>query len=261
MLTAATAISTLLTAAVGLQFTPARYWSWRLRRHMQTVEAIDSERQKNQREVLMRRADYLSSRVAAAYRIPTDWGRFCYAAIQFGIFLSFIMLPIVLFIIYGPDELFDEDFDEDNAGGNVVLSFLIVWGIWLFESVPLVRSFVITRRVRAEFIRRGCPPGFRKPKSYWAWRRRRWPIDHDPNQVFARTVKRAIRLRISGKLPAEWPPHSRVAVFRRELCAWRWERDMAKGRATTDIYRLPAMRSRRPGGFNWTRLRQYRARW
>ena len=162
MLTAATAISTLLTAAVGLQFTPARYWSWRLRRHMQTVEAIDSERQKNQREVLMRRADYLSSRVAAAYRIPTDWGRFLlrgYSVWYLSELLS--VLPIVLFIIYGPDELFDEDFDEDNAGGNVVLSFLIVWGIWLFESVPLVRSFVITRRVRAEFIReRSLRPDF-----------------------------------------------------------------------------------------------------
>ena len=67
---------TLLTFMATVPFSPARFWSWRLRKHGQTVAALDTDRHKNQREVLLRTTDYLASKAAATQQIPTPWKRY-----------------------------------------------------------------------------------------------------------------------------------------------------------------------------------------
>jgi hypothetical protein len=235
-LTAAGSVSTVLTTLVGLQFTPARYWSWRFRRYMQTVKEVDAVRQPNQYAVLMPRANYLSSKVAAAYRIPTDWGRFGHAAVMFGFFVGFILTSIIQAIFFrGSPSVWS------SPVGAVIAVFAVV--LWSLDARILIHSFYLTRNARARFIKQGCPPNFPVPERYWAMRRRIARADLNPNDPHRLALRRSRVLRDTGMIPREWRPRSFAAIIRRELADWRRNRDLVYGRVTADVYRLPAARS------------------
>lgn len=243
LLTAAASTSTILTALVGLQFTPARYWSWRFRRYMQTAKEIDAERQPNQYAVLMPHADYLASKVAAAHQIPIDWGRFAYAAVQFGFFVGCIASSIIQEVFFpGAPSI------VSSPVGAIIVFFATT--AWLHESSFLIYSFRVTRTERAKFIARGCPPDFPVPETYWAMRRRIAQADLNPNDPHRRALRRSRVLRDAGMIPSEWRPRSFIAILRRELADSRRNRDLLYGRVTADVYRLPAARpwtTRGPG--------------
>jgi DNA-binding GntR family transcriptional regulator len=76
LLVVATGVVGLLATISTLPLSPARFWSWRLRKHMETVKALDPERHAAQYAVLVRRADELASEAAAAHHIRTPWSRF-----------------------------------------------------------------------------------------------------------------------------------------------------------------------------------------
>ncbi len=67
----ASAATTLLTVLVGIPFTPARYWQWRLRKHREVMDAIGEEAHPNQYAALTPRATFLANKVAAYHRVPT----------------------------------------------------------------------------------------------------------------------------------------------------------------------------------------------
>lgn len=151
-LTILTGLLSVLATSLTLPLTPPLIWAWRFRRHMETVKAIDAERQRNQHEVLMRRADYFASKVAAAYHIPVAWDIYRWASIQIVVLPSFAAV-LVLQWIYLPDEPLLK---------RLAYLFMLVCYVTLQAIVGSVQ-FSRLRKIkahRAEFIAQGCPPDF-----------------------------------------------------------------------------------------------------
>jgi hypothetical protein len=160
----ATGTSALIATAVSLPFTPARFWTWRLRKHMETVDAPgDDERYANQAEVLKRRGDYIASKAAAATHIPTDWRRFRHAVLH-GSFAVGMVLTYGYTLIFTDWRLADLDpmAMASPWGWILVVPLLMVWGaeVWFISS-----SFAATKYHRARFIRKGCPPDYPVPPT------------------------------------------------------------------------------------------------
>jgi hypothetical protein len=151
-LTVVTGLLSLLGTLVSLPYTPARFWAWRLRKHMENVKALDAERQPNQHEVLMRRADYIANKVAAAYHIPANKQMFRLAIIHIGFFL-YVVVALVLQSIYLPEQSYlKRPVGVLMIVGYVVLQVLI-WAIQIAQLKAISAH-------RAQFIARGCPPDF-----------------------------------------------------------------------------------------------------
>lgn len=127
-MTVVTGALSLLGTLVGLPFTPPRFWAWRLRKHMENVKAVDAERQPNQHEVLMRRADYIADKVAAVYHIPADRQMFRLAIIHIGFFL-YVVVALVLQSIYLPEQ----SYLKRPVGVLMIVSYValqvLVWSI------------------------------------------------------------------------------------------------------------------------------------
>jgi hypothetical protein len=201
----ATASATLLSSFVALPFSPALFWSWRLRKHSDTVKTLDSQRYPRQLDVLDQRTEYLVSKVAAAYRVPTNWRIVRYMV--FWIVYSVVMAVQWLHIPW-----------PESPGGEVLeVAFIAVavQAVVLFFAAAW-RGLAHTRSERARFIASGCPTGF-------VVRRRRRPAGSDPSTgIWDRYIDRAYRplippspyrrrvkqrrrqLRREGNMPASW---------------------------------------------------------
>lgn len=151
-LTIGTGLLSLVGTLVSLPFTPARIWSSRLRKHMENVKALDAERHPNQHEVLMRRADHLANKVAAAYHIKADWETFRWAAIQFAFFV-YLAVALVLQWIYLPQE----SYLQRPVGLLMIVLYVALQTVIGRVQVAKLRSIGAHR---AEFIAQGCPPDF-----------------------------------------------------------------------------------------------------
>lgn len=208
-LTIAGGVTGLLATLVTVPFTPARYWSWRLRKHAETVKALDSERHSNQHEILSRQSDYLASRAAAAHHIPTDWGQVRVTVFLVGWLLGMTATAAYMYFVQGRMPWDGLEWPDMYA------AVLAVPCLALFSYV-LLMGFVDRRRHRRRFVALGCPPSYRRPRTlselYAATARR---------QVI---VGRAVQLRKAGRIPSDWRARSRTSVRRRKLSAWGRER-------------------------------------
>lgn len=141
----------LLTFLASLPFSPARFWTWRVRKQMETVNALDPERHKALREVLLRKADELAGKAAAAQRIPTHWVRNVIGSV---VWMYAITATIVLPWAWSHHE------DLPKAFGDW---FMIIAGVLLgygFAYRATVVYVLHNRRERARFIQEGCPANF-----------------------------------------------------------------------------------------------------
>jgi hypothetical protein len=218
-------VSVLSTALFG----PAPYSSFRLRRISANVNAMDPERHKAQREVLLFRMDVLASKVAAAHRIRTPWRRYLGAAA-----LWFALMDIgtneVRRIVHGPS--------AGDPGSWVVNGpILIVLAIGGLEAWVLTRSLWEIRWERARFIRDGCPAHFAIRPDSWTLYRRAQRRSH----LGPRIAQRRRQLRRSGNMPDFWISRSRTvrawipirAAFYRRWYPWLYEDNDNAGRTST----------------------------
>jgi hypothetical protein len=218
----ATGASTLIATAVSLPFTPARLWSWRLRKYMETVDALDDdERYANQREVLKRRGDYIASKVAAATHIPTDWQRFRKAIIEVAFLVGFVITAAVTVIFHQWSRAFGDDYITWMAAAFALFA-------WLNNARLLIGSFLSTRDHRRAFIDAGCPPDYPVPEPLLRQQRRVVQASFRRDSA-VRALARSRRMRDTGMLPADWRPRSNLARYHRSMSAWRRERPWYKG--------------------------------
>lgn len=156
-LTVATGVLSLLGTLSASPFTPARFWSWQLRKHMENVKAIDAARQPNQHEILMKRADYLVDRVAAAYHIRADRQLLRLATLQTGIFV-YVAVALVLQWIYLPDQ----SYLRQPVGVLMIVSYAALQALFWAIQIATIKGLSAHR---AEFIAQGCPPDFPRTPS------------------------------------------------------------------------------------------------
>ncbi|MEH3141769.1 MAG: hypothetical protein PGN37_16640 [Mycobacterium kyogaense] len=209
----ATGLATLLAAVVSLPFTPARFWSWRLRKHAETVNVIDPERQPHQHEIVMRHADLLASKVAAAHHIPTDWNRFKWTMISIG-FPVGVALSSVWMVVRG-----QKPWDGLTPLDIYGFVFATMW--WFATVLLLIASYKQTRMQRLRFIELGCPPDY-EPPTNWSEAR----IADFPSHLRSvnHTWRRARDMRKAGSIPAEWRPRNEAAALRRKVSVWARDR-------------------------------------
>lgn len=204
-LTIAGGVTGLLATLVTVPFTPARYWSWRVRKHAETVKALDPERQKNQHEILSRHSDYLASRAAAAYHIPTDWGQVRVTVFLVGWFVG--MAATAAFMYFGQGRMPWDGLDWPDMYAAVMAIPCIALFSWVLAS-----GYRIRRQHRQKFVSLGCPPDYRRPRTL-----------RELGRAVARResiLGRAVGLRKAGAMPPDWRPSSRSGGLRRKLSAW-----------------------------------------
>lgn len=195
-------------AVASLPLSLARYRAWRLRKHMETVNALDAERHASQREVLLLRADKLANKTAAAYHIPTPWSRFVWMVVVVAWWAGFVVSGVGTFTseaISQPEKIFM----LYVLPGSLVLPCLAV--------ANLRRSYGHTSFERERFIRRGCPTDYVARPAF------------DRADIRRRAFSRCMNLRDTHMMPAEWPPHSINAGLRRKVYAWRRGRPWYRG--------------------------------
>lgn len=214
MLTIAGGLTGLLATLATVPFSPTRFWSWRLRKHMETVKALDADRHKNQHEVLMRRADVLAGRAAAAYHIPMDSGYIRLAVFACGALLGLVGTSIWLYFSRGW-------MPWTNMAPPEVLMMIFALVVLAGYSVIAMRGFSIHRLHRKLFIALGCPPDYRRPRGYGQLQRD--VVKRD--RVFARAHK----MRRTGAIPADWRPRNNRASVRRRVSAWSQNRPWYRG--------------------------------
>jgi hypothetical protein len=232
-----TAASALIATAVSLPFTPARYWSWRLRKHAETAAALgDNERYANQRAALDLRGDAIANNAAAAFRIPTDWDRFGFAMANVGLVAGVAATSFELqakgqqygllsrWLWVAPFELMP----------GIRVPFIVV-GIpvaclYVVMVCAMVRGFQSTHRERKRFISEGCPPNFVMQPMPWSIGGR-YPTDADRDRAFRwqKATVRGGRLADAGTMPEWWKPRSRSARARRRFGAWRRSQPWYRG--------------------------------
>lgn len=210
-LTIAGGVTGLLATLATVPFSPARFWSWRLRKHTETVKALDPERQANQYEILMRRADYFASRVAAAHHFPTDRTRFRLVALIIGSLVG-IFASVIYMTASGRNPL-------EGLGFFDLLTLVVAAMMLLTWADMTWKSYKHTRWHRERFIRKGCPPTYAVPPTLRDALRESRAADADPNHLLWRRQERATTLRRNGTLPSDWKPVSWSAGQRRKLSA------------------------------------------
>ncbi len=213
-LTIAGLVTGLLATLVTVPFTPARYWSWRLRKHAETVKALDPERQSNQHEILSRHADYLAGRAAAVYHIPTDWGQVRVTVFLIGWILGMTGTAAHMYFVQGRLPWYGLEWPERYA------TVMAVPCLALFGWV-LLNGYLIRRHHRHRFVALGCPPDYRRPRTM--------------SELVAtikrrdEAVSRAVQMRQAGSIPPDWRPTSRVARWRRRASNWGRGRPLLLG--------------------------------
>ncbi|CAN5550225.1 hypothetical protein BH11ACT6_BH11ACT6_29910 [soil metagenome] len=207
-------VTGLLATLVTVPFSPARFWSWRLRKHMETVKALDADRHRNQHEVLMRRADVLASKAAAAYQIPMDPGYIRLAVFSFGWFAGLIGTSVWLYLSRGW-------MPWTNMAPVDVMGLFIIPLFLALDGWVALRGFRFQRRHRQLFIARGCPPDYPQPRGYRQLRRD--ALSRDDGRIRARRMRRA------GAIPEDWRPRNRMATMRRQVSAWSRNRPWYRG--------------------------------
>lgn len=175
---------------MSVPFSPARYWSWRLRKHGEKVAALDPERHRNQREILLRETDLLANKAVAAIQIPTPWKRYTFGMATWTA-LAFQGLALGL----------------DPAPIRHTEWLMI--GV-LFLALPafgFLQTFAMWQHIRSErarFVRLGFPPTYRPRRDPWEqmWR------DYQRGHRLDRAHQRAKRLERAGLIPPEWHPRA-----------------------------------------------------
>jgi hypothetical protein len=150
----ATGASALLATVITVPFTPARWWAWRLRKHVETVNAIDAEMYPSQRQALSTRTEFLTSKVAAAYAVPTDWQRYRPA-------IYYIVWVFSMAVTLGIEALLaSRQFRDPDDIGWVIYTgvFLVLTAI--IDAIGLGIAVFHSHRERQRFIAAGCPVNF-----------------------------------------------------------------------------------------------------
>lgn len=208
---AASATGAFLAFLASVPFSPARFWSWRVRKQMDTVKALDPDRHKAQREVLLRQADVLASRAAAAQRIPTPWKRYVFGVAAW----AYFGWGIVAFVV---DRVRGVNLRPMDATMGIAVTIVFVW----YAIRSTVVYILYDRRERARFIAEGCPADFVRVPTLHERVRAAQNAQHLANaRVVAyhrRVRRRAKQMKKAGVMPDDWPRHPRVVrVWRRLL--------------------------------------------
>jgi hypothetical protein len=159
--TVASAVAAFLAYLGSVPFSPARFWSWRLRTHMQTVNSLDDGRHKAQKEVLLRRADYLADKAAAAHQIPTPWWQYVIGSAIW---------------VYFAAAFANAAWEHYHLGIRVYPIFWVTASYACVLAFPPAYRFTVvylrhTARERARFIAEGCPADFvTSPPMYFRQR-------------------------------------------------------------------------------------------
>jgi hypothetical protein len=214
--TVASGAAAFVAFLASVPFSPARFWSWQLRKHMETVSALAEDRHKAQREVLMRRADELASKAAAAQRIPTPWKRYVIGTAGW-VFLGALTVNYIAIAHATLKVRWSDEFWESlPALIYLPVALLLCLGFAYKSTVVYVRY---NARERARFIEEGCPADFATEPTVhergdaWAEQERQRSLRRAA--IYFSGLERAKRMKKAGVMPDTWPSHSRA------VRAWR----------------------------------------
>lgn len=141
-------------------FGPGRYWGWRLQKLLDLINGMDQIPEfAPQRAALLDEADYVSRKVAAMHRVPTDWSMFVVGILGYG--AGYGLLISVPYWI------------PDMTWPWTIVFWLGIALAMFLGSLNLVwasQSHDATKAERARFISEGMPPDFTfrpSARPYW----------------------------------------------------------------------------------------------
>jgi hypothetical protein len=116
---------------------------------METIQALDDDRHHAQKETLLRHADYLANKAAAAHQIPTPWKQYVIGSATCFFFIA---------------SLANAQWEHYHSGIQIYPSFWVMASYGVMLGFPVIYESVVyfrhTRRERARFIAEGCPADF-----------------------------------------------------------------------------------------------------